>query len=188
MMVLVQFESPVSGENGHAYIARVCGRQAADNMWEGWIEFDPGSGGPVLRTPRETTQPNQTDLEYWASGLTEAYLEGALERALNPEPTGAPPRTVGAKPAYDGPAPSEEPRRQTTSAAVKPTHAVLDPFEVYAQGEDLLRQELSALDEGHLRNIVRAHDLVGDEEMDLLALRRPALVDMIVAAVRRRAK
>ena len=33
---------------------------------------------------RETTQPNRRDTEYWATGLTYVYLEGALHRALNP--------------------------------------------------------------------------------------------------------
>jgi hypothetical protein len=169
-----------------AYTARVCGRQAADNMWEGWIEFDRGAGAPVLRTPRETTQPNLPDLEYWATGLTEADLEGALERALHPELPDLRPRTIDARPTYDGPAPAHAGQR-TVTRTVRPPHAILDPFEVYVQGEDLLREELGALDEGHLRSILRAHDLVGDEDMDLLAVRRPALVDMIVAAVRRRA-
>jgi hypothetical protein len=54
-------------------------------MWEGWIEFEPSDGGAAIRTPRETTQPNLKDLEYWATGLTEAYLEGALVRALDPD-------------------------------------------------------------------------------------------------------
>lgn len=106
MVVLLQFENAVTGEDGQGYIARVCGRQAADNMWEGWIEFDPGGGAPVLRTPRETTQPNQPDLEYWATGLTEAYLQGALERAMHPAGPDLRPRTLDAKPTYDGPAPS----------------------------------------------------------------------------------
>ncbi|MGH7464730.1 MAG: hypothetical protein ACREK1_06110 [Longimicrobiales bacterium] len=109
--MLVQFEDAVTGEDGRSYIARVCGRQAADNMWEGWIEFDPGGGAPVLRTPRETTQPNRTDLEYWATGLTVAYLEGALERAMNPEAPDLRPRTFDANPTYDGPAPSKPDER-----------------------------------------------------------------------------
>jgi hypothetical protein len=64
--------------------------------------------------------------------------------------------------------------------------AVLDPFKVYSQGEDVLREELSALSEGHLRNIIRAHRLVQEEEIDLGAVGRPALADVIVAAVRKR--
>jgi hypothetical protein len=35
-----------------------------------------------MRTPRETEQPNREDLAYWATGLTQVYLEGALTRAL----------------------------------------------------------------------------------------------------------
>ena len=35
-----------------------------------------------VQSPRETTQPNLTDLNYWATGLTPVYLEGALARAL----------------------------------------------------------------------------------------------------------
>ena len=49
-----------------------------------------------------------------------------------------------------------------------------------------LAQELGALDEGHLRNIIRAHTLVEEREMDLLAVHREGLAEMIVAAVRRR--
>ena len=37
-------------------------------------------------TDRETTQPNLRALEYWATGLTPAYLEGALDRALEARP------------------------------------------------------------------------------------------------------
>jgi hypothetical protein len=88
MEMLVQFEEAVAGEDGRSWIGRVYGREAADNIWEGWIEFVPRSGGHALATPRETTQPNRADLEYWASGLTVAYLEGALERALHPDAPG----------------------------------------------------------------------------------------------------
>jgi hypothetical protein len=42
--------------NGRAYDVQVCGRSAG-NIWEGWIEFE-GTDGEVLRTARETTQPN----------------------------------------------------------------------------------------------------------------------------------
>ena len=36
---------------------------------------------PILRTGRETTQPDRRALEYWASGLEPLYFEGAFERA-----------------------------------------------------------------------------------------------------------
>jgi hypothetical protein len=82
---LWSFETPVASQAGEAYSARACGRQREDYLWKGWIEFE-GSGGDVLRSGRETTQPNLTDLEYWAQGLTPVYLEGALHRALEPAP------------------------------------------------------------------------------------------------------
>jgi hypothetical protein len=78
---LWSFEIPVVSQAGETYSARASGRQREDHLWEGWIEFD-GSDGEVLRSGRETTQPNLTDLEYWAQGLTPVYLEGALCRAL----------------------------------------------------------------------------------------------------------
>jgi len=185
--VLVRFDAALADASGRAYVARVCGRGAEDGLWDGWIEFDPGDGGPVLRTPRETRQPDRPDLEYWATGLTVTYLEGALERALNsriPDPGS---REVAAESAHDRPAPSSAGVARAAAAEGIHPHAVLDPFRVFAQGEDVLRGELGALDEGHLRNIVRAHGLVGEAEMDLQALHRTALAEMIVAVVRQRA-
>ena len=82
-ITLWSFETPVGSHAGEAYSARACGRQREDHLWEGWIEFE-GPGGDVLRSGRETTQPNLTDLEYWAQGLTPVYLQGALRRALEP--------------------------------------------------------------------------------------------------------
>jgi hypothetical protein len=81
---LLSFETPVASQAGETYSARACGRQREDHLWEGWIEFE-GPGGHVMRSGRETTQPNLTDLEYWAQGLTPVYLEGALRRALESE-------------------------------------------------------------------------------------------------------
>jgi hypothetical protein len=183
--VLVQFATALIDADGRSYVPRVCGRLAEDGLWEGWIEFDPQDGSPVLRTGRETEQPDREDLEYWATGLGDAYLEGALERARRPGPPDLRPRSVDVEPAYERPAGSPAGHETGVPPRTHP-RAVLDPFAVYAQGEDLLRDELAALDEPHLRNIVRAHDLVGEEELDLQAMGRGALAEMIVAAVRRR--
>jgi hypothetical protein len=186
--VLLKVSTPIVDDQGHAYIARICGRQTDDGRWEGWIEFVPGDGRPVLRTARETKQPKRSDLEYWATGLTSAYLEGALERALHPEPY---PIATGQErdvPNYDGPAPPIGAAAGTRQPEQAPyPHAVLDPFSVYAQGESVLRQQLGALGTDHLRTIVRAHQLVGEDEVDLHEMQHPTLVDLIVAAVRKRA-
>jgi len=104
--VLVVFDPPMSDKEGRTYVARICGRETSDRLWEGWIEFTPQAGGATLRTPRETQQPNRADLEYWAGGLTLTYLEGALVRARRPETPDLRPRTVDAHPTYDEPAPS----------------------------------------------------------------------------------
>jgi len=69
-------------DDGHLYRARALGRQRDDGTWIGWIEFIPIGGGVMRRSARETTQPNRAALVYWALGLDEVYLDGALERAL----------------------------------------------------------------------------------------------------------
>jgi hypothetical protein len=99
--MLVQFAELVRDEDGRAYVARAYGAPIPnETLWEGWIEFIPVTGvdgepapdgdadGPVIASGRETTQPNRTDTEYWATGLTPVYLEGALQRARHPLATG----------------------------------------------------------------------------------------------------
>ena len=170
--VIHVFESQIL-LNDVPYTVQVVGRPAG-NIWEGWLEFISKDGGDVRRTRRETTQPNRTALEYWATGLSRTYLEGALVRTIEPP---APP-IVGAvsQPYFREPAPSPEP------VAVEVETAVLDPFSVGAKGEDLLRRELNALADWHLHNIVRAYDLA-DESLNVEALTHPELVELIVAAV-----
>ncbi len=161
--VLAEFANPIT-DSGVAYRAQACAARAG-NVWEGWIEFVPTDGGPAVRTTRETTQPNLTDAQYWASGLTYVYLEGALRRATNPlvRKVATPPRAV-----FDAPAPE----------------AILDPFSVYEKSEALLRQELGALSAWHLVNIIRTYELSDRSAGDLNALPVPSLIDLIVAGVR----
>lgn len=104
-VTLTAFDTPVRSINDVAYAAKACGRQRSDGLWEGWIEFENAASGRVLRTTRETTQPNLEDISYWATGLTNTYLEGALVRAL-PYPSPEEPRLP--PPAFDGPAEREE--------------------------------------------------------------------------------
>lgn len=175
--VLVQFQEPLSGPGSTRYIARVCGRPAPDGGWEGWIEFVPDDGSTVLRSQRETRQSDRDALLYWATGLTQIYLEGSLARTLDPV---RPPRSVVLpEPAYNGPAPDP-----WAAPPPPPTQAVLDPFSVYLKGEDLLRQELNALSEWHLRNILRAYALLDAETPELQHLSRVELAERIIVAVR----
>jgi hypothetical protein len=160
--------------DGARYRAQVAGRPDG-HIWEGWIEFVGLEGDDALRTPRETTQPDRGALIYWATGLSTTYLEGALQRALDPPAT----RYVESPPpsAFEAPAPTPAADLYATD------RAVLDPFSVGAKGETLLRQELGALRAWHLRNIVRAYDLAG-ADVDLEALSAPDLIEVIVAGVR----
>ena len=65
---------------GVEYTVHAYGEARDDGNWEGWLEFHPAAGA-VLRTNRETTQPNREALAYWASGLEPVYLDGAFARA-----------------------------------------------------------------------------------------------------------
>jgi hypothetical protein len=176
--VLAEFADAVVGSDGCAYHAQATGAQMGDGLWEGWIEFVPVGGGPAIRSPRETTQPNRTDAVYWATGLTTVYLEGALRRALNPMIHHVP---APAKPIFNRPAPD-----MTTTVGVPAGRhdAVLDPFSVYEKGELLLRKELGALSAWHLVNIIQAHGLSGEPVSVLNRLPASSLVEIIVGAVR----
>jgi hypothetical protein len=178
-----------------AYRAQACGRQREDGLWEGWVEFVPDDGSVTLRTARETTQPTLATLEYWAAGLTPVYLDGALTRAIAARQE--PPRLETPEtPAYDEPAPARaiQPaaapveRRSSEIHAQAPASGepVLDPFSLYAKDEGLLRERLGALGARHLRTIVRAYDLVGDADVALETFSDAQLIEIVVAAVRRR--
>jgi hypothetical protein len=177
--VLVEYSDPVDSKDGRRFMARACGAEMDNSRWQGWIEFLPVDGGPAIRSGRETTQPNRTDTEYWATGLTPVYLEGALDRALNPltrVPSVAPPEA-----AFDGPAPEI-----ADLDAVPMRESVMNPFSVYRKGESMLRNQLSALSAWHLVNIIDAYELSEQRPADLEATPAPILVELIVAAVRDR--
>jgi hypothetical protein len=146
-----------------------------DTLWQGWLEFEPIDGGPTRRSPRETTQPNRTDAAYWATGLTAVYIEGALHRALNPLVRAEP--VAPAVPAFDEPAPA------VVSSAPPASGSVLNPFSVYRKGETLLRDQLHALSDWHLFNIITAYDLSDIPVDELNSMPPVELVELIVAAV-----
>jgi hypothetical protein len=173
--VLLTFGDPVQAE-GVTYRARACGREMDDGRWEGWIEFESLDGSEVLRTGRETTQPNRTDTEYWATGLTPVYLEGALYRARHPVIVS---RAEAEVPAFDRPAPA-------ISEATPRAESVLDPFSVYRKGEAVLRSQLAALADWHLVNIIRAHALSDLTVEELERMPGPQLIELIVTATRNR--
>jgi hypothetical protein len=81
-VILVKFDEPIPDDDGTSYFAQAAGRKRDDGLWEGWLEFTQLSeDAPSFTSGRETTQPNRADLEYWAQGLSQVYLQGALARA-----------------------------------------------------------------------------------------------------------
>jgi hypothetical protein len=175
--VLVEFDTILRDEKGTGWAPRACTRIADDGLWEGWIEFIPtNSSTEPVRTGRETEQPSRETVLYWAEGLTQVYLDGALRRALSPVPILTRPE-VPAKPAFDSP-------RDSNPRAVAGTgrHAVLNPYNVYQQGEDILVSELRALATPRLRDIVVAYQFATAAEAD--GASDSALTAMILAGVR----
>lgn len=83
MSVLLQeYTSEVIAADGTIYTVRSFGDERADGTWMGWLEFVPvDDTKPSLKTGQETSQPNLTAVEYWATGLEPVYFEGAFERA-----------------------------------------------------------------------------------------------------------
>lgn len=174
--VLTSFTEPVRDDSG-LYYARAVGRAAPDHMWEGWIEFVPvKGGGDVLVSPVESRQPERLHLEYWATGLTPVYLEGALRRARHPLTVRVP---IMEEPISNQPAG----RRVIVQRVIPGPEPVLDPFEIGERSLDVLRQELLALNRPRLLTIISAYSLAGDA--DVTRMSDPQLAGFIVAAVER---
>ena len=152
--ILVEFNEPVSDADGITYVARACGAEADHGHWHGWVEFVPLNGGEILKTGRETTQPNRVDTLYWATGLSPVYLEGALHRALTP-----------------------------LVPRVPRVASVFDPFAAYRHGEEWLRRQLWAFSDRHLVNILVAHGLSSQPAGELQRLNTLQLIELIVAGV-----
>ena len=178
-VVLIYSNSPLMLPDGRVYTAQACGRERDDGIWEGWLEFVPDDGSVVLRSQRETTQPNLADLEYWATGITPVYLQGALVRTLTPPSAVVEPPVIPS--VYGEPAPGDAP-----VAAVPEPEPVLNPFSMYAKGEDLLRRQLTALSPRHLRAVIVGYDLADPSDVDLSALTVPELIELIVVVIRGR--
>jgi hypothetical protein len=177
--VLLQYDTVLTADDGSRWVGRACGRPGQGTMWEGWIEFVPlESGLRPVRSRRESTQPSRESVVYWATGLTPVYLKGALDRALDVPLPRRVPRHV--EPLFDGPAPEPELVGSTPPASTP--HAILDPFAVYVQGEELLTRQLDALDLPRLRDIALAYEITGAH--DAQTMTRTDLTTAIVAAAR----
>ena len=179
--VLVYFDEPIDAPDGLRYAARACAREMEDGRWCGWLEFSY-QGDDWRSTDIETVQPNRRDVTYWVTGLTHVYLQGALVRALDD--------SLAARRARErsrdhdvGILPTSIPRGPTLAASLNSPRTILDPFSVYAQGEGVLRAQLSALNADQVRNIAAAFNIESPETASTLGASE--LRDRIVAAARR---
>lgn len=87
--VLEQFDSVLRDKGGETYRVFLYGRSRPHDTWQGWLVFVRERDGRSFDTSVETTQPNREAMRYWATGLTDTYLDGALGRALVPPPAPA---------------------------------------------------------------------------------------------------
>lgn len=77
-----QYSTLTDGPDGQWYIVRAYADQQPGGLWEGWFVFFPLSpDGVAIASDNETTQSKREDVDYWASGITPVYLQGALRRA-----------------------------------------------------------------------------------------------------------
>jgi hypothetical protein len=85
MAVLLQrYSTEIIAADGTTYAILSYGEERADGTWTGWLEFEPADATlPTRVTGQETSQPNRTSIEYWATGLEPVYFEGAFERVLD---------------------------------------------------------------------------------------------------------
>ena len=174
--VLMSFDQPVRDDLGE-YHAHVTGRLADDGMWEGWIEFAPIDGSSeVLISGVESRQPERAHLQYWATGITPVFLEGALKRARRPV-------TVRVRPVELPLSDAPKPRDPVVARVVSPgPEPVLDPFSIGERSLDVLHQELGALNRPRLLNIITAYALnPGGEDVSWMTDRQ--LMQFIVTAV-----
>jgi len=114
--LLQQFEQAVTDAAGVSYRVYVYGRSRPADTWQGWIVFERTSDSERFATPVETTQPSADAIRYWAQGLSQAYFDGALWRAMH---TGAPavPRVPQPPPAIRGSMNEGERRRRLDEIA-----------------------------------------------------------------------
>jgi hypothetical protein len=184
--ILVKFDEPITAKNGDTYFAQAVGTEVEGGLWSGWLEFQAANEGvDALVSGRETTQPNRKNLEFWAQGLTKVYLEGALDRAISlAEPMPERPPTYPEPSLFNAPASREETLPPVSDSLRK--RAILDPFQVYEQGEGILRQELNALSLHHIAAIAAANRIGTSTPSGIKASSKPELIEAIVSGVRDR--
>lgn len=164
--LVLDLEPAVTAENGLLHRATVVARAAPDGHWNAWLEFVSPDSQDVLRTGIETHQATEIDLHHWATTLSDVYLRGALDRAL-----ASAAETVAH-------------RRAVAQAANEKRGVVapIDPFELFALGEHVLRRELQLFRRATLLALIINYDL-NPRALDLSKFTKEQLVTFIVTAV-----
>jgi hypothetical protein len=165
--LILDLEPAVSTSDGRLYGASVVARAAEDGHWNAWLEFVARGSQEVLRTEIETHQASEADLHGWAMTLSDVYLRGALDRALVSAPETAAHRRAVA---------------QASASRGRSGATALDPFELFAVGEHVLRRELQLFRRSTLLALIINHDL-NPRGLDLSRLTKAQLVVFIVTAV-----
>lgn len=178
--ILKTFDRFVSVPGHGPFVARIAARLGVDGRWEAWIEFSPQGGGPILRSQRETTQSDLASIERWAEGVSLVYLQGSLERTLAREHGQVRVPSVHG-PRFDGPAPDLRTGRRPA-----PDDVALNPITLAQRGDDQLRAGLVELPTSELRAIALAFNFDQGWAIDVEALDRIALEELIVSSTWRR--
>ena len=111
--MLETFESIVRDASGDSYKVLLHGKSRPHDTWQGWLEFIRERDGQHFETGVETTQPNAEAVRYWATGLSDTFLDGALARALRP-PSAPAPATPAPLPVTGGRIDADEHERRRT--------------------------------------------------------------------------
>lgn len=158
---------------GAEYYVSVAGEQRPDGVWEAWLEYVPTDDSDPLVTPTETTQSSRADVVRWANALTETYVEGAFERAVQATLETAP-RVVSRR------AVADEVVDQVPTTVVQ--DPLPDPFDLYADGVIAMRARLAVLPRSMLLDIIETFGL-NPGGKSLAWLSHAQLVTFIVTAV-----
>jgi hypothetical protein len=72
---------PYEDRCGRVFSVEVQGEIVREECWAGSIIFWARDGGGCRIASHETEQPSREYLQYWATGISTVYLDGAFERA-----------------------------------------------------------------------------------------------------------
>ena len=157
--------------SGSEYYSSVAAEQRADGVWEAWLEYVPTDESEPFVTPTETTQSSRDDVIRWADALTDTYIEGAFDRAV--QATVETSRVVARRTVADA----------AVDAAVTSIETELpDPFGLYVEGVTNMRARLRVLPRVMLLDIIETFGL-NPAGKSLAWLSNAQLVTFIVTAV-----